>query len=77
MGDVLRDVFFVDVFEVFNGPKKFHDGLFLDGLHSDKFSQVLSFKGWSIFWLFDVFVEDFLKEGNELFFHFLDGKAGA
>lgn len=77
MGDVLSDVFFVDVFQIFNSPEKFHDGFFLDGLHPDKFSQMLSFEGWCIFWFLDVFVEDLFKKGNELFFHFFDGKARA
>lgn len=77
MGDVFANVFFIDMLEVLNGPKEFHDSLFFDGLHSDELSQVLSFKWWSVLWLLDVFVEDFFKERNELFFHLIDGKAWA
>jgi hypothetical protein len=44
-------------------------------LHSDKFPKIFGFEGWRIFGFFDIFVENFFKEGNETFFHLLDGKA--
>ena len=45
MSYVLSDVFFVDMFKVFNGPEKLHDGLFFYRLHFDKLAQILSFEG--------------------------------
>jgi hypothetical protein len=77
MSYVLSDMFFVDVFKVLNSPKKLHNGLLFDRLHFDKFAQLLTFKRWGIFWLLNIFVWDFLKKGNELFFHFFDRIAGA
>ena len=77
MSDVLIDVFFVDMFQRLDRPEELHDGFLLDGLHSDKLSQVFGFERWPIFGFWDVFVEDLLKVRNKLFFHLFDGKTGA
>ncbi len=77
MSYVLSDMFFVNVFKVFNSPEKLHDGLLFYRLHFDKLAQILSFEGQAIFWLLNIFVYDFLKEGNQFFFHFLNSKTRA